>query len=193
MKKTAKWTSRILSTLFLILLIFALYSIVSSRISGGEPQILGYQLKSVLSGSMEPGIKTGSIIAIKPTKDPSNYKEGDVITFKSVDNPNILITHRVMEIQTIDSQIHYVTKGDNNDGNDNKPIPATNVVGHYEGFTIPFIGYLLNFYNTAAGKIILIILPGVLLLGYAIFTIWKTIASIEEKDEKETGETPKSV
>jgi signal peptidase I len=193
MKIAAKWTSRILSTLFITLLIFTIYAIVSSRISGGEPEILGYQLKSVLSGSMEPGIKTGSVIAIKPTKDPSIYKEGDVITFKAVDNPNILITHRVMEIQTVDSQIHYVTKGDNNDDKDNKPIPANNVLGHYEGFTIPYIGYMLNFYNSVAGKIILIILPGVLLLGYAIFTMWRTIASIEEKSEKETEETPKSV
>jgi signal peptidase I len=193
MKKVAKWTSRILSTLFLIILIFAIYSIVSSRISGGEPQIFGYQLKSVLSGSMEPGIKTGSIIAIKPTKEPSNYKEGDVITFKSVDNPNIVITHRVLEIQTLNSQIHYITKGDNNDTIDNKPIPASNVVGYYEGFTIPYIGYGIEFYNTAKGKIILLILPGVLLLGYALFSMWRTIASIEEKSEKETEETPKSV
>lgn len=32
----------------------------------GEPQVFGYQLKTVLSGSMEPEIKTGSIIAVKP-------------------------------------------------------------------------------------------------------------------------------
>lgn len=193
MKTLAKWTGRAFTSLFVIVIVFALYSVVSSRVSGEEPQILGYQLKSVLSGSMEPAIQTGSVIAIKPSKDPNIYKKGDVITFKSIDNANVLITHRIMEVHTIDSQVHYVTKGDNNDANDTKPIPAMNVVGSYDGFTIPYIGYGLNFYNTDAGKIILLILPGILLVGYAVYTTWRTIASIEEKDENETSESPKTI
>ena len=43
---------------------------------------MGYQFKSVLSGSMEPTFLTGSIIAIEPNKDGSKYQKGDVITFK---------------------------------------------------------------------------------------------------------------
>ncbi|MEH7336820.1 signal peptidase I [Neobacillus drentensis] len=193
MKKTAKWTSTILTTIFTIVLLVSLYSIISSRLSGGEPQIFGYQLKTVLSGSMEPGIHTGSIIAIKPTVDPTKYKTGDVITFKSIDNPNVLVTHRVVKTEKIDSQIHYTTKGDNNDANDTKPIPSTNVVGEYHGFTIPYIGYALSFYGTKAGKVVLLIIPGILLLGYSILKAWKTIASIEEDEKKEKLETPKSV
>lgn len=46
---------------------------------------MGYQFKSVLSGSMEPTFLTGSIIAIEPTKDGSKYQKGDVITFKEKD------------------------------------------------------------------------------------------------------------
>lgn len=193
MKIAAKWTSNILSLIFTLLLILALYSGVSSRLNGGEPNLLGYQVKAVLSGSMEPGIQTGSIIAIKPSTSTDNYKKGDVITYKSIDNTNVLITHRIVETQMIDSQVHYVTKGDNNDGNDNKPIPSSNVVGHYEGFTVPYVGYGLSFYNTDAGKIFLLIIPGILLVGYAGITIWRTIASIEDNDEKDSTETPKTV
>jgi signal peptidase I len=193
MKTLAKWTSTLITTIFVLIIVFALFSVVSSRLSGEEPQMMGYQLKSVLSGSMEPGIKTGSVIAIKPTKNPNTYQKGDVITFKSIDNANVLITHRIMEVQTIDSQIHYVTKGDNNDANDTKPIPAINVIGHYDGFTIPYIGYGLNFYNTDAGKIILLILPGLLLVGYAVYTTWRTIASIEDKEEQQPSDSPKTI
>jgi signal peptidase I len=193
MKIAAKWAGNILSLIFILLLILALYSGISTRLNGGEPNLLGYQVKAVLSGSMEPSIQTGSIIAIKPTTSPDKYKKGDVITYKSIDNPNVLITHRIVEAQRIDSQIHYTTKGDNNDGNDNKPIPSSNVVGHYEGFTVPYIGYGLSFYNTDAGKIFLLIIPGILLVGYAGITIWRTIASIEEKDENDSPETPKTV
>lgn len=193
MKIALNWVSRILTTIFTIIILLALFSIVSSRLSGGEPEIFGYQLKTVLSGSMEPGIQTGSIIAIKPTGEPAKYKSGDVITFRSIDNPNILITHRVVETEKVDSQIQYITKGDNNDANDTKPIPSTNVVGEYHGFTIPYIGYALSFYGTKVGKIILLIIPGILLLGFSILKAWKIIASIEEDEGKQEGETPKSV
>jgi signal peptidase I len=193
MNVALKWVSRIFTTIFTIILLLALFSIVSSRLSGGEPEILGYQLKTVLSGSMEPGIQTGSIIAVKPTDNPTKYKKGDVITFRSIDDVNVLITHRIVETEKVDSQIQYITKGDNNDANDTKPIPSTNVVGEYHGFTIPYIGYALSFYGTKAGKVVLLIIPGILLLGFSILKAWKVIASIEEDDEKKKIETPKSV
>ncbi|WP_409252200.1 signal peptidase I SipW [Bacillus sp. SCS-153A] len=185
-KTLFKWTSRIVYTVFIIIMLLALYSVLSSRMSGGEPEIFGYQVKSVLSGSMEPSIKTGSIIAIKKTEDPANYEVGDVLTFKSLDDPNTLITHRVVEIKTIDSQIHYVTKGDNNDANDSNPIPSSNVVGKYVGFTVPFVGKAFSFYYTDAGKIVFLILPGIMLMSWAAITAWRAIASIEEKEETKT-------
>ncbi|MCA1055230.1 signal peptidase I [Rossellomorea aquimaris] len=181
-----KWTSKTLYALFILLMLLALYSVISSRVSGGEPEIFGYQVKSVLSGSMEPSIRTGSIIAIEKTIDPTKYKKGDVLTFKSIDDPNTLITHRVIEVKTIDSQIHYVTKGDNNDANDREPIPSHNVVGEYKGFTVPFIGKVFSFYNTDAGKIVFLIIPGIMLIGWAILTAWKAIAAIEEKEGTKT-------
>ena len=57
------------------------FIVISSKTSEGAPQILGYQLKTVLSGSMEPGIKTGSIIAVKAGGDMTRFQENDVITF----------------------------------------------------------------------------------------------------------------
>ena len=39
-----------------------------------------YKVMTVLSGSMEPTIKMGSIVVVKPQE---NYKIGDIITFTS--------------------------------------------------------------------------------------------------------------
>ena len=64
-EKIMKWINNIVSGILMILLISVASVVVITKVSGGEPQLFGYQLKTVLSGSMEPGIQTGSIIAVK--------------------------------------------------------------------------------------------------------------------------------
>ncbi|WP_409270387.1 signal peptidase I SipW [Neobacillus sp. SCS-31] len=193
MKIVMKWLGRITSVALYGILLCIIILVVYSKIQGGTPQILGHQILTVLSGSMEPGIKTGSLIAVKPVTQVDSLKKGDVITFKSLDNPNVLITHRIVKVEKADSQINYITKGDNNDGNDTKPIPSSNVVAKYSGFTIPYIGYLFDFFHTKTGKIVLLIIPGILLLGYSLIKMWKIIASIDDDQGKQTLEKPKSV
>ena len=81
-QKVMKWINSLVSGILMVLLISVASVVVITKISGGEPQLFGYQLKTVLSGSMEPGIQTGSIIAVKLAEDKTNFKEGDVITFQ---------------------------------------------------------------------------------------------------------------
>ncbi|QFT90560.1 Signal peptidase I W [Bacillus sp. THAF10] len=180
----------LISTVLIILILLIVFFIVSSKLSGGGPKVFGKELLTVLSGSMEPDIKTGSIIAITPAENPDSYKVGDVITFRSNDNPNILITHRIMDVQTIDSNIHYVTKGDNNDANDITPVPSMNVVGKYADFTIPFLGYILDFVKSKIGTVLMVIVPGVLFIVYAVVSVWKAIANMEDP-KTETSDNPK--
>lgn len=80
-KKVMKIISNVITGVLFLLLIFMIFVVVSSKASGGEPNFLGYQLKTVLSGSMEPTFKTGSIIAVKPLSNTKNLKVKDVITF----------------------------------------------------------------------------------------------------------------
>lgn len=147
-----------------------------TKVSGGEPSLFGYQLKTVLSGSMEPGIKTGSIIAVKPGGDMTRFIEGDVITFREKDET--LITHRVVEVIQSGENTLYRTKGDNNNGVDLEPVLSDNIVAHYTGFTIPYIGYITSFAQSKNGAFLLII-PGILLLAYSGFTIWRSLASLD--------------
>ena len=183
-----KLAKKILSTCITVVLYAVLFMmifvVVSSKASGGEPQFFGYQIKTVLSGSMEPGIQTGSIIAVRPGEDMTRFKKGDVITFKEKDkeNENILITHRVLEVTKSGDRVMYTTKGDNNDAQDLEPVLSENVVAEYTGFTIPFIGYIMNFMNSKNGALMFII-PGVLLLLYSGITIWKAISTIDLKED----------
>lgn len=179
LKKIGKILSNFITFLLFLLLIFMLFLVVSSKAAGGEPQIFGYQLKTVLSGSMEPGIQTGSIIAVKPGGDMTRFQEGDVITFK--EEENMLITHRITEVIKSGKHIMYRTKGDNNNAEDLNPVLSENVVAEYTGFTVPYVGYFIDFAKSKNGSALLLILPGILLLGYAAFTIWQIISSIDKK------------
>jgi signal peptidase I len=180
-KKLMKWGSNIVTTVLFLVLIFMVFVVVSSKASGGEPQVFGYQLKTVLSGSMEPGIKTGSIIAVKPGGDMTRFEKGDVITFQQ--EKDMLVTHRVTEVIKSGDNIMYKTKGDNNNAEDMNPVLSENVVAEYSGLTIPYLGYFMNFTNSKNGAFLLLV-PGLLLLVYSGFTIWKAISEIDIKAKK---------
>lgn len=165
----------------MVLLISVAAVVVISKASGGEPQIFGYQLKSVLSGSMEPGIQTGSIIAVKLAEDKTNFKVDDVITFMEED---ILITHRITEVTKSADSVLYRTKGDNNKAEDMNPVLSDNVVAEYTGFTVPYVGYFVNFSQSKNGALLLLI-PGFLLLIYSAYTIWKVLSQIELPKKKQ--------
>lgn len=181
-KKIMKWINNIVSTILMVLLIVVASVVVITKASGGEPQLFGYQFKSVLSGSMEPGIQTGSIIAVKLAEDKTNFKVGDVITFMEED---ILITHRITEVTKSGDSVLYRTKGDNNNAEDMNPVQSGNVVAEYTGLTVPYVGYFINFAQSKNGALLLLI-PGFLLLIYSAFTIWKVLAQIELTPKKKT-------
>lgn len=175
-QKTKKWINNIVSGILMFLLIIVATTVVISEASGGEPQVFGYQLKTVLSGSMEPGILTGSIIAVKLAEDKNDFQKGDVITFMAQED--MLITHRITEVVKSGDSVMYRTKGDNNNAEDMNPVLSENVVAEYTGFTLPYVGYFINFAQSKNGALLLLI-PGFLLLIYSVYTLWKVLSVIE--------------
>jgi signal peptidase I len=172
-----KIVSRTLSTILTLLFLFMVFVVISSKASGGEPNLLGYQLKTVLSGSMEPTFKTGSIIAIKPVVDPNHLEKDDVITF--MESEEKLVTHRIIEVIHNGENTMYKTKGDHNEDPDNHPVLASNVVGQYTGVTIPYAGYFIDFSKSKNGAAMLLILPGLLLLAFAALTILSALKDLD--------------
>jgi signal peptidase I len=177
-----KMINNTLSSIMLVIFILLVVAVVLSKASGGEPAFFGYQIKSVLSGSMEPGIQTGSIVALKPGGDMNRFTKGDVITFRNEEN--LLITHRVVEatMNNATGEAMYRTKGDNNDAPDMNPTSSTNVVAEYTGVTVPYVGYAMNFAVSKAGSVVLMIVPGLMLLLYALYSTWKAVAALEKKN-----------
>ena len=106
MKLIWKIISNAISFVLFALMVLA-FVVISSKASGGDPTVMGYQFKSVLSGSMEPTFLTGSIIAIEPNKMVLNIKKVMLLPLKKDQN----ITHRIIGVKDTNGKVMYETKG----------------------------------------------------------------------------------
>ena len=132
-----------------------------------------FQTMIVLSGSMEPAIKTGSIVVVKPAED---YKIGDVITFQRRIERNPT-THRIVDMRVVGGQPAYTTQGDANNAPDINEVRENEVKGKVL-FTIPYLGYAVDFAQKPIGFALIIIVPAVIIVGDEIK---KIIGEIRKK------------
>lgn len=119
-----------------------------------------YKLLTVLSGSMEPAMKVGSLVAVVPADE---YKKGEVITFNAGSQIKATVTHRIVEVKTINDKTVYITKGDANNAADNEPVDAARVIGKVL-FDIPWLGYAVATVRKPYGFAALILFPSALII-----------------------------
>ena len=167
-KKVKKISYWIVLGFLLIVLIFVLFPLL--------PIDNNYSLKMVLSGSMSPTIKTGSIIAIKPAL---SYKIGDVITFKVGKREREIVTHRIIS----QTEQGFIVQGDANNAADINPVKEEQILGKVF-LTVPCAGYIANFAHSKLGLVLLILVPALLIIGCEIKKIIKEISKIKNKKQK---------
>ena len=142
----------VLSTVLVVLTVLCAVFLMGSR-------LLGYQVYTVLSGSMRPAYAEGDLLYVEPVK-PSQVKVNDPITF--VLNENLTVaTHRVVRIDT-ENQLFY-TKGDANGTEDTDPVHFNNLIG-VPRFSVPLLGYVSYFVQNPPGTYITLV-AGLLLIG----------------------------
>lgn len=120
------------------------------------PQILGYKLIVIETGSMEPTLKVGSVCLVKPE---DRISKGNIITFCVNPEKGTLVTHRVVEVQ---SDGKYRTMGDNNNVVDAVAVELEAIEGVTK-LNVPYIGVLVKYLSEIEGKIVIISLLGMLL------------------------------
>jgi signal peptidase I, archaeal type len=127
---------------------------------------------------MEPAIRTGSIVVMAPAAD---YKIGEVITFGVISKTETPVTHRIKDIKIVDGKPVYITKGDANNTADTKEIAPGEVDGKVL-FSIPFLGYALNFVKQPIGFSLVIIVPAILIIWEEAKKIFHEIAKGKKKE-----------
>jgi signal peptidase len=137
----------------------------------------GWSINTLVSGSMEPTLKTGSLIVSHPAK-AEEIVVGDIITFLPVSVGETMITHRVTRIEK-NSAVSFYTKGDANSKQDPFEIPARNLIGKM-CFHIPYCGYFIEFLKTPLGFVFSIIVPSISILVMYVFTILRLITETKK-------------
>lgn len=157
-------------TLVAVLMVIFLFS---SKLTGVAPSVAGYQLYTVISGSMSPQIGVGSVVLVRPI-DPAKLKEGDIITFRGQTADSILTTHRIIKVNSNENGIDFTTKGDANNVKDPNTVKAERVVGKVYG-KIEYLGYFLTFVRSSKGILTMLIIPGGLLIAFELHNIAKLL------------------
>ena len=143
-----------------------------------------FQIKIVLSGSMEPDIKVGSVVIVKPV---DRYEVGDVVTFGKDDRENVPTTHRIIDVRIVEGETRFVTKGDANDDRDGRELTEKDINGKVL-FGIPYLGFILDMAKKPLGFAVLIGIPAVVIISDEFKKIWKETKKIRGRKEDEDEE-----
>ena len=123
--------------------IFLVILVVYTVASGTLVVLNALGLIMVVEGtSMVPTYHDGDLLIIQRNMDKDKIEVQDIIIFHSPSNWNQLIVHRVIERVTINNQLYFRTRGDNNNIADQWYVPEDNVEAVVT-WNIPLLGQML--------------------------------------------------
>jgi len=128
----------------------------------------GIRYYSVQSDSMTPAIKTGDLVIDKPVII-SGIKRGDIVSYASLSNHHLVVSHRVLSI----NNQRLITKGDNLFSAD-PPVDFSAVQGRVFK-VIPRAGYLLDSLKNPLGLFILVYIPVAIIAAAEFQTIYNRL------------------
>ena len=140
---------------------------------------------TIVSPSMVPTINVLDVVVTMRVNSPEDIEKGDIVTFNSTDYrySGVLVTHRIVDIEkTSNGEYLFTTKGDNNNTQDSSRISFNEIYGRVL-FRIPKIGYIQYYLSSILGWVAIIIAPAVMIIGYDIYKLIKTIRSSDKEDK----------
>jgi len=181
-----------------VIVIFSIISLslsITTRRQTELPIVFGGTVMMVESDSMKPVFKKGDLVKVTVLSDAKKkeLKKDDIITFK-FDKPGVdgtsFNTHRIEEVLKDNNGNVYGfrTKGDNNPKIDDEAVHLADISGIYNG-RLKGLGNFMSFLRSAAGFILLIILPLVAFAGYRIYILVKIILEIKKDKDGEDAPT----
>ena len=148
-----------------------------------------YQILTVMSGSMQPTIPIGALVAVKPA---SSYQVLDIITFHPAEatKKSETTTHRIISVSDKGGTKVYQTKGDVNNVADFKPVVESQIVGKYL-FAVPLLGYIIGYTKTLPGLFLIIIVPATIIVYEEVRKIHREAKTIIEKRKNKNKKSQK--
>ena len=176
MRKSAKWLGNIILGLVILVLTFVFLLPYA---------FAGCKWIMVLSGSMEPTLQVGGLALARPV-DPAVVQVGDIIFYEAPPDPDVMVAHRVIEVLGGES-LSFQTKGDASEDPDVYMVRPKDVLGRI-CFHIPYLGYgvdrLRDLARTRLGFGLLLILPGMLIIGIEVRNISSALNPRKRREER---------
>ena len=170
----------IIITILVVILLINISIIVQTKLKPNlVPNIFGFKPFIVLSGSMESKISVGDLVFVKKV-NPNELKVGDIIAFR--DSEDIVTTHRIVDIETKDNGLCFVTKGDANNANDDGIVYSNMVEGKYQT-KIAKVGNAILFIQEPIGFVVM--LMSILIICLLVYSFQSKKISKEEKFKTE--------
>ena len=128
---------------------------------------------------MNPQLASGDLVICRKV-NAKNIKTGDVICFYDPEgNGTATVTHRVTEIITDETgALAWITKGDANNTEDEKPVRSENLAGIY-CWRLPGLGNTAMFMQSTKGILLCVVCPLLLMAAY------DKSCDLRQKKEKE--------
>ena len=134
--------------------------VLAGVILGKGAPLVGRQSIVVGGGSMEPAIRLGSAIVVKPV-DPATLAVGDIVSMQ-VGPDRTTYTHRIIAVVDRSDGRWIRTQGDANAAPDPTLVPVSAIIGRVE-LVVPFAGYLLALLSLPVGVMFVLGLAATLL------------------------------
>ena len=152
----------ILKMICVIVLLMIIAVLALQRFSNNKIAVGGIRIFNVATESMVPEYEVGDVLLVKEI-DANSLKKGDDITYLGEQGSfeNRVVTHRIVDIEEIDGEKVYHTKGIANDVED-PTITADRIYGKviYKCIIISLLTKLMN--NMTAFYIVVFIPVGIL-------------------------------
>lgn len=182
-----KWIFKLFNAVAIALILASVFVLISVVLTpaGQVPQVLGFSVFRVMTGSMDPEYPEGALLLVQKTP-PEEIQPGDVISFFSPDPAleGAVNTHRVMRIEKRDGDLFFITKGDANVSEDRYYPNGELLVGKVV-FCSHGLGRLVSLLSNPLVFGAVILLPLLVILLMNLFRAVRIAADIAKQEEEE--------
>lgn len=147
--------------IFLVIILYNIVLLYMSYIDKFDtPSFYIYKAYVITTNSMEPELKKDDVVVIKKAK-VDNLKQGDIITFKQNGET---ITHRIVQIDDIEDGKLYITKGDNNNVQDEQGLRFDQIEGKLV-IKIPQLGKMVASFKNGIIIVLVLLISAIIYLN----------------------------
>lgn len=147
--------------IFLVIILYNIVLLYMSYIDKFDtPSFYIYKAYVITTNSMEPELKKDDVVVIKKAK-ADNLKQGDIVTFKQNGET---ITHRIVQIDDIEDGKLYITKGDNNNVQDEQGLRFDQIEGKLV-IKIPQLGKMVASFKNGIIIVLVLLISAIIYLN----------------------------